>query len=108
MRDYLSLATALRVVPGVVRRLHGAELPEYAASLYPCEDVLAQLDAAVATDSDGSARIVVGYLPDLDAALEDVRETRFWLAGLEQHERQRTGIRSLKVGYNKVFGYYIG
>jgi len=107
MRDYLSLATALRVVPGVVRRLHGAELPEYAASLYPCEDVLAQLDAAVATDSDGSARIVAGYLPDLDAALEDVRETRFWLAGLEQHERQRTGIRSLKVGYNKVFGYYI-
>src|SRR5207248_6770114 len=43
----------------------------------------------------------------LDAAFAGARETRQWLAGLERGERERTGIRSLKVGYNKVFGYYI-
>ncbi|MDP9368428.1 MAG: DNA mismatch repair protein MutS, partial [Chloroflexota bacterium] len=43
----------------------------------------------------------------LDAAVEGAYGTRRWLSGLERAERERTGIRSLKVGYTKVFGYYI-
>src|SRR5215213_3468058 len=48
-----------------------------------------------------------GFAPELDEHDRAVREARTWIAGLERQERQRTGIRSLKVGYNRVFGYFI-
>jgi DNA mismatch repair protein MutS len=48
-----------------------------------------------------------GFAPELDDHDRAVREARAWIAGLERQERQRTGIRTLKVGYNRVFGYYI-
>lgn len=48
-----------------------------------------------------------GFAPELDEHDRAVREARAWIAGLERQERQRTGIRTLKVGYNKVFGYFI-
>jgi len=48
-----------------------------------------------------------GYASELDAHHARAREAREWIAGLERSERERTGIRSLKVGYNKVFGYYL-
>jgi DNA mismatch repair protein MutS len=48
-----------------------------------------------------------GFAPELDAHDRAVREARSWIAGLERQERQRTGIRTLKVGYNRVFGYFI-
>ncbi len=47
-----------------------------------------------------------GYSPELDAIVEGAREAREWIAGLEA-EKNRTGIKTLKVGYNKIFGYYI-
>ena len=48
-----------------------------------------------------------GFAPELDEHDRSVREARAWIAGLERQERERTGIRTLKVGYNRVFGYYI-
>lgn len=48
-----------------------------------------------------------GFAPELDAHQRSTREAREWIAGLERQERERTGIRSLKVGYNRVFGYYL-
>src|SRR5205807_7585700 len=48
-----------------------------------------------------------GYDPDHDAITDGSRTAREWIAKLEASERKRTGIRSLKVGFNKVFGYYI-
>ncbi|HEY7036677.1 MAG TPA: DNA mismatch repair protein MutS, partial [Thermomicrobiales bacterium] len=48
-----------------------------------------------------------GYAPELDGHRQRAREARDWIAGLERTERERTGIKSLKVGYNKVFGYYL-
>ena len=48
-----------------------------------------------------------GSLPSWTSTTARVREARAWIAGLERQERQRTGIRTLKVGYNRVFGYYI-
>ena len=58
-------------------------------------------------DANGAGTIRPGFAPDLDDAVAAVRGTREWLAALEGRERERTGIRSLKVGFNKVFGYYI-
>ncbi len=48
-----------------------------------------------------------GYHPDLDELLELIHDGKSWIARLEEDERRKTGISGLKVGYNKVFGYYI-
>jgi DNA mismatch repair protein MutS len=75
--------------------------------LDPCPDLLALLETAVVEDATGVGTIPPGFAPELDDAVAAVRGTREWLAALEGRERERTGIRSLKVGFNKVFGYYI-
>ncbi len=48
-----------------------------------------------------------GYSPDLDNLKESIRSAKNYIASLQQSERARTGISSLRVGYNKIFGYYI-
>ena len=58
--------------------------------------------------SVGDGKVIQpGFSPDLDAIVEASRDAKGYLAALEQKERERTGIKSLKVGYNKVFGYYV-
>ena len=59
-----------------------------------------------ATLADGGV-IRLGFSSELDALHSSSQHAREWIAGLERVERERTGIKSLKVGYNKVFGYYI-
>jgi DNA mismatch repair protein MutS len=51
--------------------------------------------------------IRAGYSAELDGVIEASKHARDWIANLESVERERTGIKTLKVGYNKVFGYYI-
>ena len=109
-RDFLALGAALRSVPGIVERLQGVGsegAAAFADALDPCADVLALIEAAVEEDGDGVAGIRPGFCVALDAAVDGACGTRRWLSGLERAERERTGIRSLKVGYTKVFGYYI-
>ncbi|HEY3083713.1 MAG TPA: DNA mismatch repair protein MutS [Chloroflexota bacterium] len=75
------------------------------ARLDPCPDVAELIGRAVQI-SDGR-RIRPGYCGELDELVESVQRARRWMAGLETTERRRTGIKSLKVGYNRLFGYYI-
>ncbi len=77
----------------------------------PCLDVVSLIEQAIvaeppATLSDGGV-IRPGFAAELDALHGSSKHAREWIAGLERVERERTGIKSLKVGYNKVFGYYI-
>lgn len=69
------------------------------------------LESALAEDPPATLQnagvIRPGFSAELDGVVERSRHAREWIAGLESVERQRTGIKSLKVGYNKVFGYYI-
>ncbi len=69
------------------------------------------LEAAIADDPPATLQnigvIRPGYSAELDGVVERSRHAREWIANLEAVERERTGIKSLKVGYNKVFGYYI-
>jgi DNA mismatch repair protein MutS len=61
-----------------------------------------------AGDEDASEGFIrPGYSPELDGIALAARDAKQWVANLERTERERTGIRSLKVSYNKVFGYYI-
>ncbi len=104
-REFLTLATALRSIPEIETML--CSLWGMSDSLDACPDLLDLLESAVEEDRSGSATICPGFAPNLDDAVAAVRGTREWLAALEGRERERTGIRSLKVGFNKVFGYYI-
>lgn len=72
---------------------------------------LLALDAALDDDPpasfDEGGVIRAGFSPEIDSLRALTRDARGFLLGLERLERERTGIRSLKVGHNKVFGYYI-
>jgi DNA mismatch repair protein MutS len=110
IREFLALASALGAVGRLAERMVDAGLPELAAfgaGLDACADVVAMVEVAVEEEDEGGGRIRTGFDRALDEAHDGVHETRRWLAGLERGERERTGIRSLKVGFNKVFGYYI-
>jgi DNA mismatch repair protein MutS len=76
-----------------------------------CAQVHDLLDRGLSDDPPATAGnggvIRPGFAPELDEHERGVRDAREWIAGLERNERERTGIRSLKVGYNRIFGYYI-
>ena len=89
------------------------------AAIDPCLEVAALIERAIAVadDESGGADAVgpagerhlirSGFSRELDELVADTAQARTWIAALEGVERQRTGIKTLKVGYNKVFGYYI-
>jgi DNA mismatch repair protein MutS len=85
--------------------------PSLADARGACQQVCDLLGRGLADDPPAAAGnggvIRPGFAPELDEHERGVRDARDWIAGLERKERQRTGIRSLKVGYNRVFGYYI-
>ncbi len=69
--------------------------------------VVALIESAIKEEPDDDGYINPGYSAELDGIHLTARDAKLWVANLERGERERTGIRSLKVGYNKVFGYYI-
>ncbi|TKJ28744.1 MAG: DNA mismatch repair protein MutS [Chloroflexi bacterium B3_Chlor] len=115
-REFLALKEGLEVVPRTKEVLEGTEedesvLAELAAQLDPCEEVTELIDQAIADDAPanlGNGGVIAsGFSAELDSFTTSAREAKEWVAGLERRERERTGIKSLKVGYNKVFGYYL-
>ncbi|MCX6058823.1 MAG: DNA mismatch repair protein MutS [Chloroflexi bacterium] len=76
-----------------------------------CEEQLSLLQNAIDNDPPATLQntgvIRVGYSAELDGVIEASKHARDWIANLEGIERERTGIKTLKVGYNKVFGYFI-
>jgi DNA mismatch repair protein MutS len=110
-RELLALASGLSRAPAIIEALAGCEsaaLHEIRDTIDPCDDVRELILRAVADPSESTGRrLRAGYSEELDALVDSASETRRWIAALEGVERERTGIRSLKVGYNKIFGYYI-
>ncbi len=112
-RDLAAMRHTLSRLPEV-RRLLPDEQPALQPTLDsfdPCAAELELLQAALAEEPPATLAnpgvIRPGYSAELDGVIERSRHAREWIASLEAVERERTGIRSLKVGYNKVFGYYI-
>ncbi len=113
-RDLRSLRDTLAVVPEVRAELADAEsdrLRDLRDALDPLADVRDLIDRAIVADppleiTEGGI-VAEGYDEDLDRLRETARDGKRWIDDLEERERERTGIDSLKVGYNSVHGYYI-
>ncbi|WP_438445743.1 DNA mismatch repair protein MutS [Gorillibacterium sp. sgz5001074] len=113
-RDLNALKVSLAQIPDVreICQASGSEsLAALAAGMDDCGDVREWIEAAVVDEPPVSVRdggmIRTGYHERLDQLKTANQNGKQWIAELEQKERERTGIRSLKIGYNKVFGYYI-
>ncbi|WP_322922926.1 DNA mismatch repair protein MutS [Paenibacillus campi] len=113
-RDMLALRDSLLRIPEL--RLLCADSPsstlgQIAAQLDECSDLAQAISSAIVDDPPISVRegnlIRKGYHAHLDELREASVNGKRWIAELEAAEREATGIRSLKIGYNKVFGYYI-
>ncbi len=113
-RDLIALRRSLVPLPALKDRLVAADtirLRAIAADLDPVEDVRALIDVAIAPDPPVQIKegglIRGGYSAELDELRSLQREGKSWIARFQARESERTGIPSLKIGYNKVFGYYI-
>jgi DNA mismatch repair protein MutS len=111
-RDLLALADGLEAVPELMDVIGEAEaLASVHDALDPCEDVVHLIRRAIVDDPPATLNTPgvfrAGYADDLDQVLDASRDAKDWVANLEETERARLGIKSLKVGFNKVFGYYI-
>jgi DNA mismatch repair protein MutS len=108
--DYLSVMPQLRTL---LLSCDARLLQELAEELDPCSEVTELVSRALMRmgeeDEEGDDDRVIrpGFHAELDELFASIRDSRRWMVSLEARERERTGIKTLKVGFNKVFGYYI-
>jgi len=101
-RELLALRDSLEAVPRLGEALGTSP---FAGALRPCPEASELIGRAIATEAGMTIR--PGFSPELDELRSSSQRAREFLSSLEQRERERTGIKALKVGYNQVFGYYI-
>lgn len=104
-RDLVSIKTSLKAIAELKRT--GENIPgqeNWFSQLDSLDAVTSLLERAI---SDGGEGFKSGYSAELDEEYSFLRGGKERIAELEQREKQATGIRTLKIGYNKVFGYYI-
>ena len=113
-RDCLSLCASMKRIPGIkdlLRNVRSAELQKIYGDLDPLEELTDLLDRAIHPDApvvitEGGI-IREGFSQILDEYREAQTSGKQWILDLEAAEREATGIRNLRIQYNKVFGYYI-
>ncbi len=124
-RDLIGIRATLQRLPGILQLFTELEadlgrtdqtttLNAMALALKDvdiCDEELRLVEAAIADDPPATLQntgvIRDGFSAELDGVIDRSRHAREWIANLEAAERERTGIKTLKVGYNKIFGYYI-
>jgi DNA mismatch repair protein MutS len=123
-RDLLAIQHSLETIPLIRQALEQAaalkdsEMPRtthhalpLTHDLDPCPDISQLICQAIADEPPATlAKVGIirsGFSAELDGIIASSREAKVWVANLEAVERRRTGIKSLKVSFNKVFGYYI-
>ena len=113
-RDMVSLRTSLDKIPGIKEQLKNTSsllLKEYYNNLDELDDIRDILHEGILDDPSIALKegniIRDGYNEMVDELRGAKLHGKEWIASLENSEREFTGIKSLKVGYNKVFGYYI-
>lgn len=113
-RDIVNLKLSLKKIPGIKELLLNSKsttLSKIGDTLKPLNNLVEKIQDALVENpplsiADGGV-IKNGYSPELDELRDISIHGKDWIANLQKKERERTGISSLKVSYNKVFGYYI-
>lgn len=111
-RDLLGLKASLDIVPHIQKLIEPTpSLASLIKTMHACDDVSDHVNRAISDEPPAVLNTIgairPGYAKELDDILSATSEAREWIANLEPQERRRTGIASIKVGFNKVFGYYI-
>lgn len=114
-RDLIQLKHSLEQIPylrEIIEQLNeNTHWDKYLVQLDPIDDVKELIEAAIVEEPPLSTTegeiIKLGYHQQLDKYKEAMTNGKKWMAELEQKERAATGIKNLKIGFNKVFGYYI-
>ena len=113
-KDLIALKTTLRELPSIKDELYNIDTP-LLNEIYSSLDDFSELEDLIEnsiveeppfTITDGDL-IKPGYSEELDSLKLSIKDAKEWITGLETREKERTGIKNLKVGFNKVFGYYI-
>ena len=113
-RDLLSLRNSISVLPDIkklLKNLQNLELVNMSINLDSLDDIYSLLCKSISenppiTLKDGGI-IKEGYDKDLDQVKEACLKGKEWLSTLEAREKEKTGIRNLKIGFNRVYGYYL-
>jgi len=112
-RDLLAIARTLSVVPRIkalIGELNAPLLVELGSSMHNMEDLCLTIEKGINPDPPAGVReggiIKDGFDVEVDRLRQIQQLGREWIAELETKERETTGIKSLKIGYNRVFGYY--
>lgn len=113
-RDLIAFKNSIRNLPYIKSLLTDCTstlLKNISDNLDVLDDLFSIIDASINEDPPFLLRegnlIKDGYLPELDEIRSASANGKQWIAELEQAEKEKTGIKSLKIGFNKVFGYYI-
>lgn len=113
-RDLIAMKSSIIQLPhikGLISDYQSALNRKLAEQLDVLEDIYALIDAGIMDEPPVSVKeggiIKTGYHPEIDRYRKATTEGKDWVAALESAEREKTGIKNLKVGFNKVFGYYI-
>ena len=113
-RDLVSLRQSLGKLPYVKALLQNCTSPilcEETEQIDELQDICELLERAIVEDPPLALKeggiIKDGYQEEIDSCRSAARDGKGWLASLEAKEREETGIKNLKIGYNRVFGYYI-
>lgn len=113
-RDLIALKQSLWVLPEIKNGIDALEEGEFQtinADIDPLYDIYALIDSTINEDPPISVKdggvIRTEKHPELSTLRDAVENGKGWILGIEQEERERTGIKTLKIGFNKVFGYYI-
>ena len=113
-RDCISLKNSLEVLPSIKFQLLGVNsdyIKDILENIGDFNDVVALLNNAIADEPPNSLKdggyIKSGYNDELDSLRSLGKNSKACIAEIENKERDRTGIKNLRIGYNRVFGYYI-
>jgi DNA mismatch repair protein MutS len=113
-KDLVVLKNTLQRLPNLHEYLQNVASPylkELQSQLSPLDELVSLIDKSIVEDPPAHLRdggvIKDGYDPEIDQLRELLRNGKGWISRLESSERTRTGIKSLKIAYNNIFGYYI-
>ena len=113
-KDLIALRNSIGLLPDIKDSLEYASsqlLQDLNHEINPLTEVYNVINDAICDEPPFTIKegglIKEGYSEELDTLKDSIKDGKFWISNLEASERERTGIKNLKVGYNKVFGYYL-